>query len=488
MDRLRPTGKVPGAKRPFTLPERLRQWREDPVLMVRQLFGVEPDPWQLEVLREFPTRNRIAMQACKGPGKTAALAWCIWNFLLTRPHPKIAATSISANNLADNLWTELAKWQNTCPLLKEMFVWTKTRIFAKDHPETWWASARAWSQSADSTQQENTLAGLHADYLLFVLDESGGIPNSVMAAAEAGLSTGVETKILQAGNPTHLEGPLYDAATRDRHLWYVVEITGDPDDPKRSSRVSADWAREQIVKWGRENPWVLVNVFGKFPPSSINTLLTIDEVRAAMARHLAPDLYQPFPKVIGVDVARHGDDSTVLFPRQGRAAFQPVQMRNASTDQISGRLAQAEQKWGAEYSFVDATGGWGWGVIDFHRQLGRDPIPVEFSAKSSSDRFANKRTEMWFAMAQWIKEGGALPEVPELVAELSTPTYTFKGDRLLLEPKEQIKERLGRSPDFADALALTFAQPVTKPEPLLARQSPFRESSRSWDYDPLSVV
>jgi hypothetical protein len=452
--------------------------------MVRQLFGVEPDEWQVDVLREFPSRNRIAMQACKGPGKTAVLAWLVLNFLLTRPHPKCAATSISGANLSDNLWTELAKWMNQSPLLKEMFVWTKTRIFAKDHPETWWISARAWSQSADSSQQEDTLAGLHADYLLFVIDEAGGVPNSVMAAAEAALSTGTETKILIAGNPTHLAGPLFDAATRDRSKWFVVEITGDPDDPKRSPRVSVQWAREQIEKWGKDNPWVLVNVFGKFPPSSLNTLLSIAEVTAAMERHLKIADYSFAAKVLGVDVARQGDDSTVIFPRQGRVAFPPVQMRNATGPQISGRLAQAEDRWGAHATFVDATGGWGWGVIDAHDQLGRSAIPVEFAGKPSDQQYFNKRTEMWFEMAQWIKQGGALPNVPELVAELTTPTYTFKGDKMLLEPKEQIKERLGRSPDFADALALTFAAPVLpRPEQTLPTDPNAKQAS--WDYDPV---
>ena len=480
---------MPARQRP-TVAERFAAWADDPVLMVQELFGVEPDAWQRDVLEAFPRTNRIAMQACKGPGKTALLSWCVWNFLLTRKHPKIACTSISGANLSDNLWTELAKWQNVSPLLKQMFTWTKTRIFATDHPETWWASARAWSQSADPSKQEDTLAGLHADYLLFVLDEAGGIPNSVMAAAEAGLSTGIETKIMLAGNPTHLEGPLYDAATRDRSKWHLTEITGDPDDPKRSPRVSIDWAREQIEKWGKDNPWVLVNVFGKFPPSSINTLLSIEDVRTAMGRHLKSTDYNFAPKVIGVDVARQGDDSTVMFPRQGRAAFVPVQLRNATSTHVSGRLSQAEDKWGADATFVDATGGWGWGVIDCHRQLGRDPIPVEFSGKASSERYFNKRSEMWFAMAQWIKEGGALPDVPELVAELTVPTYTFKGDRLLLEPKEQIKERLGRSPDFADALALTFASPVApKHEPPLSSLSlPSTSPHRAWDYDPLALV
>src|SRR6185312_13307824 len=117
---------------------KIRLWRENPPAFVREVFGVTPDPWQDDVLSAFPSQQRVAMKACKGPGKTAVEAWLGWNFLLTRPHPKVAATSITKDNLADNLWTEMAKWQHKSPLLKSAFEWTKTRIFARQHPETWW--------------------------------------------------------------------------------------------------------------------------------------------------------------------------------------------------------------------------------------------------------------------------------------------------------------------------------------------------------------
>ena len=121
--------------------ERLPKWKASPALMVRELFGVEPDPWQVGVLERFPTSQRQAMQACKGPGKTALLSWLAWNFLLTRPFPKIAATSVTGDNLSDNLWAEMAKWQRVAPLLGELFSWTKTRISSKQYPETWFMSA-----------------------------------------------------------------------------------------------------------------------------------------------------------------------------------------------------------------------------------------------------------------------------------------------------------------------------------------------------------
>jgi phage terminase large subunit len=440
-----------------TTDHRLRKWREDPVAFVTEVFNVDPDAWQVDVLRAFPHHQRLAMKACKGPGKTTVLSWCAWWFLVVYPHPKIAATSITSDNLSDGLWPEMAKWQSRSPFLMQAFEWNKERIVAKDHPETWFMSARTWPKGADTSQQANTLAGFHADYLLFILDEVGGIPDAVMAAAEAGLATiGGDHKILMAGNPTHTEGPLYRACTSERHLWWVKEITSDPDDPKRTPRVSVQWAKEQIDKYGRDNPWVLVNVFGQFPPSSINTLIGVEEANAAMRRHLRVDQYEFSQKRLGIDVARFGDDRTVIFPRQGLAAFKPVEMRGARSGEIAARVANAKSKWGSELEAVDGTGGYGAGVIDALMQAGHTPLEVHFSGKPLDTRYLNKRAEMWFMMAEWIKRGGAIPPDTELVRELTAPTYFFVNGKFQLESKEQIKERLGYSPDKADALCLTF--------------------------------
>jgi phage terminase large subunit len=465
---------------------KIQEWRKDPVQFVREVFQVEPDPWQADSLMSFAKNRRLAMLASKGVGKTTLLSWVCWNFMATRPHPKIAATSVSWDNLSDGLWTEMAKWQAKSPLLKEMFTWTKTRIFATHHPETWWMSARSWAKGADSSQQADSLAGLHADYMMFVLDEVGAIPDAVMAAAEAALSSGKECKLVIAGNPTHLEGPLYRAATQERHMWDVVEINSDPDNPKRSPRVSLEWAREQIQKYGKDNPYVMVNVFGRFPPGSLNSLLGVDEVRDSMKRGLREQDYSFAQKRLGVDVARFGDDRTVLFPRQGLRSFKPVEIRNARTNEIAARVVQDKAKWGSEMEFVDDTGGYGSGVVDSLLQAGVTATPVNFASKAIDPRYLNKRAEIWFNMAEWIKRGGCLPDIPELVRELTAPTYYFQNGKFQIEPKEQIKERLGASPDLADALAMTFAlpeMPSMKNQFIIGTE---RKNFKS-DYDPFAT-
>lgn len=449
----------------------LARWQSDAVAFVRECIGAEPDAWQIEALTAIstPATERLAMKACKGPGKTAVLAWIILWFLVTRPYAKVAATSITGDNLSTNLWPELAKWIGRNPFLTSVLEWTKTRVVVKEAPEQWFAVARAWSQSADPQQQAEALAGIHADHVLFVLDESGGMPQALMTTAEAVLASGKETKIVQSGNPTSIDGPLYRACVQDRHLWHVVTITGDPDDPKRSPRIKVDWARQQIQQYGRDNPWVKINVLGEFPPSSINSLLGPSDVEAAMLRELPAEAYSWAGVQIGVDVARYGDDRTVLFPRQGLHAYPPQVMRHSHGSAVSADIATMAMAMAKHFHtrmiVMDATGGWAAGARDILVTAGYAPLEVQFHAPCPTkdgkpSMYRNRRAEMHFGLSEWVKKGGQLPNLPELMGELTTPTYTVREDgKFQIEAKEQVKERLGRSPDLADALALTFAYP-----------------------------
>jgi len=469
--------------------ERLRRWRADPRIFARECLRLEPDAWQDEVLAAAITNPRVALKASKGPGKSWLLAVLMWWFMATRLHPKIVATSITGDNLADGLWTELAKLQQRSDFLKAAFRWTATRIAAVDHPETWWMSARTWPKGGDASQQADTLAGVHADNVMFVLDEAGGIPDAVAAAAEGGLANaskehGREARFLIAGNPTHLSGPLYRACTSERGLWFVYEISGDPDDPKRAPRVDLEWARAQIAKYGRDNPFVLVNVFGKFPPSSSNALFGPDAVAEAMKRVIPEAAYKHDVKVMGVDVARFGDDRTVIALRQGRVAFTPKVLRNLDTMQVAGQVALAFDRHKPDAIFVDQAT-FGAGVLDRLVQLGYPALGVDFGGKPVTDtKYANRRAEMWFLMAEWVKAGGVLPNMPELVAELTTPTYKFnEHNALQLEKKSEIKKRTGVSPDIADALGLTFAAPVA-PRDVRELLTANARTGKAADYDP----
>lgn len=443
---------------------KIRRWRSDPVFFVREQFGVEPDEWQKDVLMAFARKDtpRIAMEACAGPGKSAVEAWIAWNFLSCYgekgEHPKGAAVSVTADNLKDNLWPELSKWQGRSKFLTKSFTWTKERIFLNEHPETWFISARSFSKTADPETQGRTLSGLHSKYILYLIDESGDIHPAVLRSAEQGLSNVKFGKIVQAGNPTSHDGILYLAAVTQRDKWFVIRITGDPDDPKRSTRIDKEWAASQITQYGRDNPWVMAYILGQFPPSSINSLLSVKDVEDSIARVIREEDIIGAQKRLGVDVARFGDDRTVIFPRQGLVAFKYAEMRNANSHEVAARVAKAKAQWGSENEFLDVTGGYGSGVEDSLKLAGYSPFPVNFSGSAADSRYFNLRSEMWFRMAEWVRRG-SLPNVPVLTRELTAPTYTFVKGKFRLEEKDQIKARLGYSPDAADALACTFALP-----------------------------
>lgn len=464
------------------------RWIEDPVQGVRDLFKVEPDAWQAKALRAFPKSPRLAMKSCAGPGKTFVLAQAGWNMLLTRPQPVGGATSITRDNLYANLWRELAYWHQKSPLLQKLFEVTGKAIYLKEQPETWRLEARTWAKDANPDQIGNALRGLHSDYVFWLCDESGDYPNAILPVLEnifAGNPK--EAHILQAGNPSQLDGMLYRACVLARDLWYVIEITADPDDPDRTPRVSVEHAREQIRQYGRDNPWVMVNILGKFPPAAFNTLIGPDEVRAAMNRMYRHYDIEHAAKILSVDVAREGDDQSVITKRQGLQVFPFKKMRNVDGPTGAGILVREWNEWGADAAFIDMTGGFGSSWFDQAKLLGKVPIAVLYSAEAhNKDRFFNKRTEMAFDSVDWVKRGGALPDnEPRLLAAMTQTTYTFRGDRLLLEPKEMVKKRIGYSPDEWDSLMGSFAQPVS-PAHQQQRQRRRFQSAMPADYDPFA--
>lgn len=477
---------------------KIEAWRCDPLLFVREVFHAEPDAWQADVLQLLgrPGRKRIAMKACAGPGKTAVLAWAGWHRLLCfaspNEHPKGIAVSITADNLRDNLWAEMARWRNESQLLIEAFEWTGTRIVAKDHPETWFLAAKGWSKTADLETIGRTLAGLHSRYPFYLIDESGDIPPNMLRSAEQGLTSCEDGLVITAGNTTSQTGLLYEVSTLLRGegqegKYEVISITADPDDPKRTPRVDIQWARQQIATYGRDNPWVMAYILGQFPPGSINALLSVEEVEAAMNRSPKPGSYEWAEKRIGVDVARYGDDRTILFPRQGLAAFMPVTMRHARGSAVSvdiaNRVMGMMNELDAEQAFFDDTVGWAHGAVDVLRAAGRSPYAIQFDKPSANPRYLNMRAQMWMEMAEWIKGAGCLPHIPEMIAELATPTYFFSNGKFQIEPKDAVKKRLRRSPDLADGLALTFTLPDA---PARQRDDVFgsRRRESPQEYDP----
>lgn len=221
-----------------------------------------------------------------------------------------------------------------------------------------------------------------------------------------------------------------------------------------------------------------------FSASADNILITIDVAVASAKRALGAGVIDGSPVILGVDVARYGGDRSVIQRRQGLQAFDPIIMQGLDNMEVAGRLAAEIVEHSPDAVFVDA--GRGEGVIDRVRQLGHQVMEVHFGGRPADPSYTNKRGEMWDTMRKWLDAGGAIPNHTELIQDMAAPTYSLgnAAGKFELEPKDKIKERVGRSTDLGDALALTFAAPVAK------KQNPLVTASlrRRVDYDPLAAA
>lgn len=457
---------------PSGLQDLIVYYQLQPELFFENELGEKLDIWQEKVVKLFMSRDddcrRIALKACVGCGKTFVLAGCIWLFLLTqgdeKEHPKGFCLSITKDNLKTNLWTELAKLYYRSKLLQILFKYEATKIFCRYHPETWKFELKAFRVGASDDEAGEALSGLHSAYVLTVLDETGEMPIGIGKKAEQSLPNTKFGKILQAGNPSSTSGLLYHSCVTTSKLWKVVNITGDPDDPERATRVDIEWAKNLINEYGRDNPWVQGRVLGMFPSSNFNTLLSADEIEEAYKRSYNEQDLAIYNTRYGVDVARFGDDRTVITRRWGHVVFQPIVMRHQITQSITARVVQEwlDHDNNNEMIYVDGTGGYGNGVIDM---LTMSKYPnmsvINNSTKELPDnRFGNMRAYTYWQMAQWIKQRGQLPrQSREYMKELTQIQYYYHKDKIMIEDKAMIKKRLGFSPDVSDSLALTFATP-----------------------------
>jgi hypothetical protein len=256
--------------------------------------------------------------------------------------------------------------------------------------------------------------------------------------------------------------------------WYAARYTvydTDALDPEEVERLKRDMPDNEFNR----------EYLCDFSASAEDQLISIATAEEAARRFLREDQYNFAAKVLGVDPARFGDDKSVIFPRQGLAAFKPRVMQGIDNMRLADAVASAIEKFHPDAVFIDA--GNGSGVIDRLRQMGHAVIEVNFGGKPIDSRFLNKRAEMWWGVKEWIAAGGTIPNMPELKQDLASPTYYYNAsNKLCLESKDEIKARIMRSPDLADALALTFANAVA---PTMRWAHPSLASKpMNYEYDP----
>lgn len=431
-----------------------------------------PRDWQIEALDEIADRLRaddiegairIATASGHGIGKSALVSWIILWAMATFPQTKVVITANTGDQLRTKTWPEVAKWFNLL-ICRHWFIFEATSIRARGRQsKTWRCDAATWSETNTAA-----FAGLHnvRKRLVLIFDEASQIADKVWEVAEGAL-TDADTEIIWCvfGNPTENTGRFREcfAGGRFAHRWRPRQIDSR-DVPGTNKREIDKW----IADWGEDSDFVRVRVKGQFPRGGSMQFIDGETVDAAMTREAVCHLRQAL--VMGVDVARFGEDQSVLTFRRGLdARTVPTQKyRGLDLVTLSGKIAEQAMQHGARAIYID-EGGMGAGVVDMVRKMLPGVLVVGVNFGGKADRYisggdlplvADKAAEMWAGMRLWLKTG-AIENDPELKAELTGRQYGFDTHNAIrLERKEDMKKRGLSSPDVADALALTFAYPV----------------------------
>lgn len=430
-----------------------------------------PRDWQAETMEDLRehlenpvTRHtpfRCARASGHGIGKSALISMIACWALDTCEDTRVVITANTEQQIRTKTWPEVLKWRNMS-ITRDWWKPTKTGIFStiKGHDEIWRADAVTWSE-----HNTEAFAGLHnkGKRIVVIFDEGSNIADKVWEVAEGAL-TDENTEIIWIafGNPTRNTGRFRECFGRHRNLWKTKAI-----DSRTVEGTNKAYLDELVNTYGEDSDIVKVRVRGMFPSASSMQFIGTDVVDGARRREV--EFIDPGePIVIGVDVARFGDDRSTVYFRQGRDArsIKPIRLSQVDTMQLAAKVAEQHRIYHAQMVCVD-EGGIGAGVVDRLKQMGLPVVGVQFGGKplgmvrlADGAKCANRRAEMWAIMREWLK-GGSIPDDDQLAGDLMGVEYSFNSrDEIVLEKKEHMKERGLASPDDGDGLALTFAVPV----------------------------
>lgn len=497
---------------PETLPQKISRWRSDPDAFVREMIGARPDPWQTYAMRALISHGRLSITACHGVGKDALAAWLVLWSVYCWPNVKVPCTAPTQHQLYDLLWAEIAKWREGIPAyFRAMVDQTTERLEWRANSDNRFAVAR-------TARKENSEAmqGFHADTICIVVDEASGVPEVIFQVLE-GAMTGDRAYQLLIGNPTQPTGFFADSHGNDTR-WHRMRIMAAaahdggpvPAGTWLSDRVSPAYVDAIGSKYGKDSNVYRVRVLGLFPRSSDDQTIPLEWIERATMRDLPPEHWLKSKQaiVLGVDVARFGDDRTALVARQGECIIGAWAWQGQDVMETTGKVLalarriktlteelhhnRLRQRPGHYPTIVVDGVGVGGGVADALRtHIFLDVIDCQAGETSTDDLTYRKRDQLWWdarlhysgspviapestdkrltSLTEWTPQNPHIdPEIRQaLIAELATPLYSFAPNgRIRVESKQDVKERIGGqgSPDIADAHNLTLAvREIAKP-------------------------
>lgn len=410
-----------------------------------------------------------------GVGKSTVEAWAVIWFMLTRPFPKIPCTAPTQHQLFDILWAEVSKWIRHNSALSNELIWTKEKVYMRGYPEEWFAVARTASKP-------DALQGFHAEHVLYIIDEASGVEDNIFEPVLGSLST-PGARLLMCGNPTQLSGFFYDSHNKNRASYSTFHIDG-----RNSSRVSQDFVDTIARMYGEDSDVFRVRVAGEFPLQEDDIFIPLSLVENSIMTEFSPRK-NPLMVHIGCDVARFGDDKTVIGykvdekvtfyrKRQGQDT-----MKTADDIILLGEELAQRYKLTTPIPVKVDDGGVGGGVVDRLRQVKRgDPerfwwleiYPVKFGQRIKHKYYHDSTTYMMSVVKNLLQpydeEGNRkpveliLPDDDDLVAQLSGRKYGLtEASKIKIESKDAVKKRGQPSPDEADCVLL-LCLPVKPPK------------------------
>ena len=429
--------------------EFLERYYDDPVGFVTNVLNVQPQAWQAELLNQFARgTRRCSIAAGHGVGKSAVTSWAMLWMLLTRYPIKLVATSPTQSQLFDVLSAEVKRWiKELPPALNELLIVKAERIELSASPTEAFLSFKVSRKDTPDAMQ-----GVHSDTTFLCVDEAAGVDEAVYEAAY-GSMTSANAYICLIGNPTRSTGYFWETHHTNKNTWFTMNVSC-----LDSPMVSPDFIEEMKNKYGIESNQYRTRVRGLWPTIDSDTCIPRGLVEDAVSRRVK--VPQDYPSLWGLDVGRMGADKSVLIERVGRKVTQIWSWEKLDLMTLADRvdqLYQDSEKRPLDIS-VDAVG-IGAGCLDRLVQLGLPARAINVGeSPARTDTYANKRAELWFTLRDWLNGEVELPDHHQLVEDLVAPRFNYRPNGTLgLERKEETAKRLRKSPDFADALTLTFA-------------------------------
>ena len=453
----------------------LRNKLADPVYFVSRVLNKNLWPIQAAILNSVKDNARTAVRSCHGIGKTFTAAMCILWFLYSHKRAIVLSTAPTWRQVEKLIWKEIrtAYREAIVPLGGNLL--PKTPELHLIHDE--------WYAAGLSTNEPDRFQGFHEEHILVVVDEAAGVNLQIFEAIE-GVLTSSGARLLLIGNPTSIGGAFYDAFTKPGFNTFHVSAFDTPNftafnikpediesgawqekinsDLPYPRLITPSWAADRYKVWGERSSPYQVRVMGNFPEQGDDTLIPLLWIELAMERW--SDAQFGSDVQLGVDVAAYGSDKTVIAVRRGRKIDNLHVYTQKSTRETAGLAKHIAKLNNASNIKVDEIGV-GRGVVDSLEEEGFENVGVNVAERSINlDRFANLRAEIWWNLRESLDpdtvrnpEPLALPPDDDLLAELSAVKFKFTArGAVQIESKDEMKKRLGRSPDRADAVCLAL--------------------------------